>query len=80
MKGRNNHDKDTGTTCIFTLLNNNFFSFTHGLVNKNPRRLKKSWSLNIKAMKLKTVLFYPRYVKLGPVIYSVLIGHFFPLK
>ena len=33
--------------------------------NKNARRLKNSCSNNIKAMTLKTVLFYPGYVKLG---------------
>ena len=32
------------------------------------RRLKKSCSLNIKVAILKTVLFYPRCVKLGSVI------------
>ena len=42
--------------------------------------MKKSCSLNIEAIKLKTVLFYSRYVKLGPVIHSVLIGHSFPSK
>ena len=31
-------------------------------------------------MMLKTVLFYPRYVKLGSIIYPALIGHFFPSK
>ena len=29
---------------------------------------------------LKTTLFYPRYVKLGPVIYPILIGHSFLSK
>ena len=29
-------------------------------------------------MMLKTVLFHPRYVKLGSVIYPTLIGHSFP--
>ena len=47
---------------------------------KTSRRLKKSCSLNIKAMMLKTVLFYPRYVKLGSVIYPALIGHSIPSK
>ena len=45
---------------------------------KNAQRLKTSCSLNIKAMMLKTVLFYPRNVKLGSVIYPALIGHSFP--
>ena len=54
--------------------------FYTGRVNKNTRRLKKSCSLNIKAMMLKTVLFCPRYVKLGSVIYPALIGHSFPSK
>ena len=31
-------------------------------------------------MVLKTVLFYPRYVKLGSVIFPALIGHSFPSK
>ena len=31
-------------------------------------------------MALKTVLFYPQYVKLGSVIYPALIGHSFPSK
>ena len=31
-------------------------------------------------MVLKIVLFYPRYVKLGSVIYPALIGHSFPSK
>ena len=48
--------------------------------NKNARRLKKSCSLNIKAIMLKTALFYPRYVKLGSVIYPALISHSFPSK
>ena len=51
-----------------------------GWVNKNARRLKKSCSLNIKAMILKTVLFYPRHVKLGSVIYPPLISDSFPSK
>ena len=51
-----------------------------GGVNKNARRLKKSCSLHIKAMILKTVLFYSRYVKLGSVIYPALIGNSFPSK
>ena len=51
-----------------------------GWVNKNARRLKKSWSLNIKAMMLKIVLFYSWYVQLGSVIYPALIGHSFPSK
>ena len=49
-------------------------------MNKNARRLKKSCSLNIKAMMLKTALFYPRYVKLASVIYLALIGHSFSSK
>ena len=51
-----------------------------GWVNKNARRLKKSCSLNIKAMILRIVLFYPRYVKLCSVIHPALIGHSFPSK
>ena len=47
---------------------------------KNARRLKKSCSLKIKAMMLRTVLFYPRYVKLCSAIYPALIGHSFPSK
>ena len=31
-------------------------------------------------MTLKTAFFYPRYVKLGSVIYPALIGHSFPSK
>ena len=54
--------------------------FATGCVDKNARRLKKSWSLNITAMMLKSVLFYPRYVKLGSVTYPALIGHSFPSK
>ena len=37
-------------------------------------------SVNINAMILKTGLFYPRYVKLGSVIYLALIGHSFLSK
>ena len=40
--------------------------------------MKKSCSLNIKSIILKTVLFYSRYVQLGSVIYPALIGHSFP--
>ena len=47
-------------------------------INKNAPRLKKSCFLNIKALILKTVLFYPRYFKLGSVIYPALIGHSYP--
>ena len=51
-----------------------------GRDNKNARRLKKSCSLNIKAMMLKIALFYSRYVKLVSVIYLAFIGHSFPPK
>ena len=47
---------------------------------KNARYLKKSCSLNIKAMILKSVLFYSLYVKFVSVIYPALIGHSFLSK
>ena len=45
-----------------------------------PAVWTKSCSLNIKAMILKIVLFYSRYVKLDSVIYPALICHSFPSK
>ena len=42
--------------------------------------MKKSWSLNIKAGMLKTVLFYPRCVKVGSVIYPAFFCHFPSLR
>ena len=54
--------------------------FIPGESIKTPGVLKKSCSLNIEAMMLKTVLFYPRYVKPDSVIYPALIGHSFPSK
>ena len=50
------------------------------IFNKNAGGLKKSCFLNITAMILRTVLYYPRHVKLGSVIYPALIDHSFPSK
>ena len=58
-----------------------FVTLPYRVFNKTPGVWKKSCSLNITAMILKTVLFYSQLViKLGSVIYPALFGHSFPSK